>query len=228
MARTMRPRDPERTRATILAAAREEFAQFGPAGARVDRIAAAAGANKRMIYHYFGNKDGLWAALLADVRAEAAAAEPRSASDPWRRLVTDARQLASQPEAIRLLGWEALGDGANEAALDGTRAAAWQGRVAALRRAQRNGQINATLDPAQLELALTALQLFPHAFPQLTRMITGHTATDAAFIAAQSALFTALATWLTSSAAPPDAGHPVGEGSGRKPRLRRAGHVTRA
>ena len=49
-------RDPERTRHRILSAATEEFARYGLGGARVDRIAARAGANKRMLYYYYGNK----------------------------------------------------------------------------------------------------------------------------------------------------------------------------
>jgi AcrR family transcriptional regulator len=58
------PRDPERTSASILAAAIAEFTEKGYAGARIDAIAAKSGANKRMIYHYFGDKDGLYLAVL--------------------------------------------------------------------------------------------------------------------------------------------------------------------
>jgi AcrR family transcriptional regulator len=57
-------RDPEQTRARILAAAKAEFARVGLGGARVDRIAALAGANKRMLYYYYGNKDELFRAVL--------------------------------------------------------------------------------------------------------------------------------------------------------------------
>lgn len=58
------PRDPERTSASILAAAVTEFTDKGYAGARIDAIAEKSGANKRMIYHYFGDKDGLYLAVL--------------------------------------------------------------------------------------------------------------------------------------------------------------------
>jgi len=68
------PRDAERTRAAILEAATEEFARHGLGGARVDRISAAAGANKRMLYYYFGDKEGLFLAVL-----EAAYARIRNA-----------------------------------------------------------------------------------------------------------------------------------------------------
>jgi AcrR family transcriptional regulator len=57
-------RDPDQTRARILAAAKSEFARAGMGGARVDRIAALAGANKRMLYYYFGSKDDLFRAVL--------------------------------------------------------------------------------------------------------------------------------------------------------------------
>jgi AcrR family transcriptional regulator len=64
MPRPAAARDPEQTRARILAAAKAEFARVGLGGARVDRIAALAGANKRMLYYYFDSKDGLFRAVL--------------------------------------------------------------------------------------------------------------------------------------------------------------------
>jgi TetR/AcrR family transcriptional regulator len=60
-------RDPERTRESILTAAVAEFAAKGLSGARVDQIAKRAGANKRMLYHYFGNKEALYLAVLEHV-----------------------------------------------------------------------------------------------------------------------------------------------------------------
>jgi TetR/AcrR family transcriptional regulator len=60
-------RDPDRTRTAILAAAQDEFAAKGLFGGRVNTIARRAGANKRMIYHYFGSKDGLYLAALERV-----------------------------------------------------------------------------------------------------------------------------------------------------------------
>jgi TetR/AcrR family transcriptional regulator len=62
-----RRRDPDRTREAILGAAQREFAAKGLSGGRVDAIARRARANKRMIYHYFGNKDGLYLAALERV-----------------------------------------------------------------------------------------------------------------------------------------------------------------
>jgi AcrR family transcriptional regulator len=62
------------TRGALLAAAQQEFARHGFAGARVGRICKGAGTTVRMVYHYFGSKSGLYIAVLeeamADLRAE--------------------------------------------------------------------------------------------------------------------------------------------------------------
>ena len=87
-------RDPEHSRARILAAAHAEFAEHGFDGARVDRIAALAGLNKRMLYHYFGNKDDLFCAVLeVNYRHKrdserALNLEQDSATEAVRKLVT--------------------------------------------------------------------------------------------------------------------------------------------
>ncbi len=59
-----RSRDADRSQLAILLAARDEFAQHGLAGARVDRIAERAGLNKRLNYYYFTRKDELFLAVL--------------------------------------------------------------------------------------------------------------------------------------------------------------------
>lgn len=59
-----RVRDADRSQSTILAAARDEFAEFGLGGARMDRIAERAGLNKRLIYYYFQDKETLFQAVL--------------------------------------------------------------------------------------------------------------------------------------------------------------------
>ncbi|MDN3247398.1 helix-turn-helix domain-containing protein, partial [Streptomyces sp. ZSW22] len=59
----MAARDPEATKARIFEAAVAEFARHGIAGARIDRIAAEAKANKQLIYAYYGNKAELFASV---------------------------------------------------------------------------------------------------------------------------------------------------------------------
>lgn len=65
-----RPRDAEKTKSEILRAARDEFCEEGFNGARVDSIAARAKTNKRMLYHYWGNKEALYSAVLLDAYQE--------------------------------------------------------------------------------------------------------------------------------------------------------------
>jgi AcrR family transcriptional regulator len=63
---TSRTNDPERTKANILEVAAAEFGEKGLAGARIDEIAALTQTSKRMIYYYFGSKEGLYLAVLED------------------------------------------------------------------------------------------------------------------------------------------------------------------
>lgn len=110
-----RTRKPEDTRRRILEAAKAEFSDKGLAGARVDAIAARAGANKRMIYQYFGNKEDLWLITLErvyeDMRTEELMLHVGDV-DPeegMRRLVEfNFRFSAEHPELISLLNNENL------------------------------------------------------------------------------------------------------------------------
>ena len=61
-----RTNDPERTKANIMEVAAAEFGEKGLAGARIDEIAAATQTSKRMIYYYFGSKEGLYLAVLEE------------------------------------------------------------------------------------------------------------------------------------------------------------------
>src|ERR1051325_924828 len=59
--------EPEKTRAAILKAALKEFSEEGVSGARTDEIARRAGVNKALLYYYFKDKEGLYAAALEQV-----------------------------------------------------------------------------------------------------------------------------------------------------------------
>lgn len=109
------PRDPERTRAVILAAATEEITTKGLDGARVDEIARRSGINKRMIYHYFGDKEGLYLAVLEAAYTGIRTAElglKLADKDPvegMRELVLFTWQyFIDHPEFLSLLGTENL------------------------------------------------------------------------------------------------------------------------
>jgi len=108
-------RHPERTRERILAAALKEFSAKGFAGARVDRIARRARINKRMLYHYFGNKQALYVAVLESSYAAIRTAEHGlhlSDRDPIEGM-TDLvlftwRYYLAHPEFLSLLNTENL------------------------------------------------------------------------------------------------------------------------
>ena len=72
-----RTRDAEATKARILDAAKREFAKNGLGGARVDVIAEKARANKRMIYHYFDSKEGLFQTVLENAYVDIRTAEQK-------------------------------------------------------------------------------------------------------------------------------------------------------
>jgi len=108
-------RDADRTRAAILAAATAEFTAKGLTGARIDAIARSAGANKRMIYHYFGDKDGLYLAVLEATYAAIRTAElelhlgDRDPVEGMRELVRFTwAYFIAHPEFLSLLGTENL------------------------------------------------------------------------------------------------------------------------
>jgi AcrR family transcriptional regulator len=183
----MAPRDPEASKAKLLEAARHEFSAKGIAGARVDAIAARAGVNKQLVYYHFGSKDGLYRALLHDRLAR-----PRDLSgdaDPTtgERLAAAMADLAAEPDYIRLLMWEALGAGAHgEVGEEEARREVYEALVATVRDAQAAGTVDPELDPAQVLLSRIAQVIFPFAFPQLTRLITGRSADDPAFVEARA------------------------------------------
>jgi AcrR family transcriptional regulator len=73
----VRSNDPEGTQRNILDVAYKEFAEFGLAGARIDEIAAKTRSSKRMIYYYFGGKDGLYLRVLEEAYSRVRAEEAR-------------------------------------------------------------------------------------------------------------------------------------------------------
>ncbi len=111
-----RPRDAEATRAALLACAHREFADRGFDGARIDDIAEAAAVNKRMIYAYFGDKDGLYRAVLDGSMARALSLASEGVVPPGASLRQRAEAiirrffdyLSDHPDFVRLLTWEAL------------------------------------------------------------------------------------------------------------------------
>lgn len=163
-------RDPEKNRGRILAAALEEFARYGLGGARVDRIAARAGANKRMLYYYFGNKEALFLAVLESRYAHIRRAEQGLHLDDldppegMRRLVAFTwNYYLRHPEFLTLLNSENL-HRARHLRRSRQIAAMHSPLVATLRglleRGARKGQFRRAVDPVQLYISIAGLGYF--------------------------------------------------------------------
>ncbi len=157
-------RDPERTRAQILRAAGAEFARHGLGGARVERIAAAAGANKRMLYYYFRDKEGLFLAALearyahirdAERSLKLARLSPVSAV---KRLVTFTwNYFLEHPEFMTLLNSENLHRGrhlAQSARVPQMHTPLVETLRAILKRGEQAGLFRRGIDPVQLYISI--------------------------------------------------------------------------
>jgi AcrR family transcriptional regulator len=165
-----RLRDADRSQSTILAAARDEFAEFGLGGARMDRIAERAGLNKRLIYYYFEDKDKLFQSVLEqayrDIREqemqlhltelEPAAAVRRLIEFTWDYYL-------AHPEFLTLLNSANLHRARHLA--ESKRARELNSPVietlaAVLERGRREGIFRGGVDPVQLYVSIAGLAYF--------------------------------------------------------------------
>ena len=140
-------RDAEATRARLLAAAVDEFAAHGIAGARVDRIAHAAGANKQLIYAYFGNKEGLFDAALAQSCGGLMETVPFDADDIPGYVGRLFDYAVAHPEVYRLVAWAGL---ERPDAIAEFEAQSYGDKLAAISEAQGEGRLDRALAPADL------------------------------------------------------------------------------
>jgi TetR/AcrR family transcriptional regulator len=176
-------RDPEATKARILAAALREFSAKGISGARVDAIAARAKVNKRMLYYYFDSKEGLFREILRRrLHERSATLRTTAASDP-DRLANRQERLIDETQYTRLLMWEALETDPDRPVNEQIRRAFFESWVEAVVAEQRSGALPDDLDAAQLVLSEICLTLGPMVLPQLTQLVTGMSVRDPEFIA---------------------------------------------
>ncbi|WKX71663.1 TetR family transcriptional regulator [Streptomyces sp. XD-27] len=177
----MAARDPEATKARIFAAATAEFAAYGIAGARIDRIAREAKANKQLIYAYFGDKGELFAQVLQRGLLDLAAAVPVDADDPDGYVDRLMDYHAAHPELLRLLLWEGLEYGAADGIpLEERRRVHYAAKAESFAAAQERGAIRSYIPAQDLVFMISALAGWPSAAPQLRRMLVGETEADAA------------------------------------------------
>ncbi|WP_327295134.1 MULTISPECIES: TetR family transcriptional regulator [unclassified Streptomyces] len=158
------------TRARLLAAARTEFAEHGMGGARVDRIAVRAGANKERIYGYFGSKEKLFTAVVAEALNEHAVRVGLPDGDPGEYAGRMYDYHLSNPELTRMLMWEALHYGDRAVPDTEVRIAHYERKAAALAEST-DGRLAG--DAAATFLALIGVAVWPLAFPQMARLVLG-------------------------------------------------------
>ncbi|MFI7408169.1 TetR family transcriptional regulator [Streptomyces sp. NPDC049627] len=174
----MAVRDAEATKARIFEAAVAEFARYGIAGARVDRIAAEAKANKQLIYAYYGNKAELFTKVLGQVMLDLAIAVPVDPDDldGWIDRLMDYHE--AHPEVLRLLLWEGLEYGTDELPDETERKEHYRHKVAALQDGQDRGIVTDAIPAHDLLFLLIAVADWATVVPQMARILVGGADTD--------------------------------------------------
>jgi AcrR family transcriptional regulator len=166
----VRQRDAARSQAAILTAARAEFAERGFEGARIDAIAVRAGMNKRMLYHYFGDKEALYTTVLTEAYREIRAGERELSLDRYppveamARLVRFTfRHFLDNPWFVQLLTNENLLQARFLKTLPemhGLHSPLVQELSNLIARGGKDGVFRADVDPVQLYISIAALGYF--------------------------------------------------------------------
>jgi AcrR family transcriptional regulator len=165
-----RTNDPVRTMAGILDKATQEFAEKGLSGARIDEIAAATQTSKRMIYYYFGSKEGLYLAVLEEAyrRMRSIEAELHLENLPP---VDALRRLAaftfdhhhSNPDFVRLVMSENMQRGqylAQSKQIQQLNVPAISSIQKLYERGVASGEFRTGLDPIDIHASISALTFF--------------------------------------------------------------------
>ena len=165
-----RVNDPDRTMADILDVATREFAAKGLTGARIDEIADRTRTSKRMIYYYFGSKEGLYVAVLEEAYRRIRSIESRlnlgdlPPEEALRKLVafTFDYQVAN-PDFIRLVMTENIHNGeflARSKTVQDLNVPAIEAVRAVYERGVADGTFRDQLDPLDLHMSISALCFF--------------------------------------------------------------------
>ena len=163
-------RDPVATRKKLLTAARLEFARHGLAGARVDEIAERAGVNKQLVYHYFGDKDALYLAVLEWVYEDIREQERRLNLEGLppdkairRPIEASFDHLAANPDFIVLLNDENRGGARHvrgSTRLEAMHSPLVKSVSHILHEGVRTGVFRKGIDPIQLYISIAGLSYF--------------------------------------------------------------------
>ena len=144
--RKRRPRNAQATRGLLLDAAEMEFSEHGFAGGRIDRIAERAGVNKRLIYLYFGDKDGLFGAVLGRHIESVMDRLPLDDGDLVAFAAARFDYMLANPRVARLATWRLLERA--EPTVDELRS--FKTRLATVAAAQRDGLVRSDIPAVDL------------------------------------------------------------------------------
>ena len=168
-ARKKRARDAAASRRRLLEAGVKVFSRQGPDGGSVSMIARRAGINRRMLYYYFGSKEGLYRAAFRHAYEQLSSAEVEladtapSAEDLLARLIRSYYEFtATHPCHVRLLMWENLrqGKAAKKLRISSIKTPIIEALRAALDRGRREGRFRADVDERRLLISCMALSFF--------------------------------------------------------------------
>jgi AcrR family transcriptional regulator len=144
------------TKQKILAAATSEFAAYGFAGARVDRIAERAGYNKQLIYAYFGSKEGLFEVVAEHHLSDVLDTVPLNPHDLPEYAAKLHDYNRAHPDLVKLVAWFAL-EGIPSPTVATALVASMKQKTASIRQAQETGAIRSSLNPEVLLQMVLAL-----------------------------------------------------------------------
>jgi TetR/AcrR family transcriptional regulator len=193
-------------------AAFKEFAAKGFAGARVDTIARRASINKRMLYHYFGDKEALFREVLRRKIAERQAWGLATPDSPAESLPYWFDLACKDKGWVRLLEWEALQFAEGRLIDEERRQNSAREAVKRILRRQSGGHLSDEFEASQILLAMVALTWFPVAFPQLTKLITGKVPSDERFLREQRDFLKRFAKAFEAKTSINSAGRPCANG----------------
>jgi AcrR family transcriptional regulator len=169
------------TKERILATALQEFAAYGFAGARINRIALKSRTNKQLIYYYFKSKRRLFRRVLDVAYAEVAEAERTVPAGLENDLLYWMDFHLSHPYFLRLLEWEGLEYEKSHASYADD-SGYWRPSIGRVRKNQEKALGSEVLRSDQLLITSLALTTWPLVFPQVCRQITGMHPDDLRFI----------------------------------------------
>lgn len=166
----MRTRDPEAKRQQLFGAALAEFAEFGMAGARIDRLAGRAGISPGLVYSFYAGKAELFDAVFDHIVGLTISTVPIDADHLPQYAARLHDAAADHPEAVRFLTWYQLERG--EAAHRATVTVAMREKVAAIKGAQQRGTVTSAIPAPQiLALVLTIAGMWNQSSEDLLSLV---------------------------------------------------------